>query len=143
MEASRDGRSMPKTTTYEPQTIKAWAVLHLTDEELKGMTEKDWFKLIGTKDARKTQAFYTNIENPRKKPWEKERVTVDRWIIRAMGIKLPPKSNFVTAKQSDAIETAIITVAKMYDCPPHQVQATVWVCVRDEEINPFREGLPF
>jgi hypothetical protein len=81
------------------------------------------------KSSPKTYAFAKNIgdEDP-------NHVTIDRWHIRACQTtsKTPVQvKEHVTSKQYSVIEQETIKVANDLGLKPHQLQATVWVTIKN------------
>jgi len=110
--------------TYGPQQGKAWTILRECDQ-LHG-AELDEY--VGTENARKTRAFYHDILSPK----ESQAVTIDRWILRALGVPVQR----TTAQLYRLGTLAMQFIAQQKNARPHQVQALVWVCIRN------RDGLP-
>lgn len=111
-------------TAYGKQVGKAYRILN----DCKELHGDELNEYVGTKNARKTIAFYHNILNPK----ESQAVTIDRWILRALGLPVNR-----TNEQLYKLGTLAITqIAAEHRCQPHKVQALVWVCIRN------RGGLP-
>jgi len=104
-------------TTYPPQLGKAYAILDYgKDKDAQGIE-----RMVG-KVARKTKAFYWNILEPHKKG----PVTIDRWVLRALGLPI----NRTTEQLYRLGEVAITQVADKYGVLPQIMQAFIWVCIR-------------
>jgi len=104
-------------TTYHPQLGKAYSILdHGKDKDAHGIES-----MIG-KVARKTKAFYWNILEPS----ARGPVTVDRWILRALGLPI----NRTTEQLYRLAEIAITQVADKRGVLPQVMQAYIWVCIR-------------
>lgn len=112
-------RPLPKVGTYGRQLNKAYLILM----QCKDAGQTTIEATIGKEDARKTKSFYRNIRDPK----TSQDVTLDRWILRALGIPVNR-----TSKQLYKLGTiAFQNIARQYNCQPHKVQALVWVCIRN------------
>lgn len=105
-------------STYSKQLDKAVALWKQNDAE-------NVERLIGMGD--KTLNFYRAICEP-----HGEHVVVDRWILRAAGYTKP---NFPKSKPYRDISKAIKDIAKEAECCPPEIQATIWIKVREEVKN--------
>jgi len=103
--------------TYGPQLGKAYRIL----DKGKGKNAQAIEKMIGKK-APKTKAFYWNILEPEKDT----QVTIDRWILRALGMPV----NRTTPQLYKLGSEAIRQVARKYQVLPQTMQALVWVVIR-------------
>ena len=122
--AARDGDEQPSATTYGPQQAKAWGVLNLDRKRACSLSAYDYEDYIGTEYAKKTKAFYWNMLDPT----AKDVVTIDRWVLRALGLN----RDHLSIRQYDAVVEAIRDVARKYKTQAHKVQATIWLAVQDE-----------
>lgn len=118
-EAWRTGTYDATVGTYGRQLAKAYVIL----EDCKGMKGDDLLPYVGTEGARKTRAFYKNLLHPA----TSQEVTIDRWILRALGLPV----NRTTPQLYRLGEMAVCQMAQHYKCQPHKVQALVWVCIRN------------
>ena len=116
--------------TYYSQLSKAYIVL----DEAGDKTEEELFPYIGLATALKTRAFYCNILHPDLDTY----VTIDRWIMRALGIEVQRISPRLYALGAEAIRA----VARYYGVLPQQAQAIVWVSIRARQGMP-QYALPF
>lgn len=105
-----------KVSTFNKNKYKAFEVA-------KGNTEI-------LKSSPKTYAFARNIG-----AGDDNYVTVDRWHIRACKtISSKPKkiSDSITLKQYNQIQSETVKVAREFGIKPYQLQAIVWVTIRDQ-----------
>ena len=112
------GREVPRKniSSYNKQIDKAvalWKQKDLANVET----------IIGKGD--KTLNFYRAICEP-----QGDHVVVDRWILRAAGYTKP---NFPKSKPYRDISTAIRDIAENVSLCPPEVQATIWVSVRERK----------
>lgn len=103
---------------------------HMGGDEFNGYMEtvKDTLKKItGGEDwgGPKVKSFVANLKG------DENKVTVDRWIMRAMGHKLSKQSPSGLAEYN-AIESAMQARAKALGMTPRQYQAAVWKGIKDE-----------
>jgi hypothetical protein len=105
-------------STYTPNKIKALLIR-------EGQSP---FEVLG---GRKVTAFFINILDPS----DDQYVTIDRWILRAIGIidDKEQKSFFASDKKYNLVSEAIREKAKDYDMLPNQLQAVIWEHVRKAE----------
>ncbi len=98
-------------STYPQNKIKA----------LKILSGYDPFAVIG---GPKVTAFFINILDPK----DENYVTIDRWILRALGIigVREQKRVFDSEKQYNFIADVIRRKAKDNDMLPSQLQAVIW-----------------
>ena len=109
--------------TYNPQKQKAFVILDSADD-----SEDKLLRLIGTECARKTKAFYQNILNP-----AGQEVTIDRWIARA--VLLVQNASHPTEQVYSLVSLAFQNVARDLKLSPCQVQAIVWLVIRDRGLD--------
>lgn len=101
-----------KVCTFNANKNKALKVLRANSPE-------EVFTLL---NGRKIQSFYSNILHP----FKADRVTVDVWAMRSVGIdKAPNKTEY------NRVEEAYREVAKRLRIKPHEAQAIIWGVVRD------------
>jgi hypothetical protein len=113
------------TGTYNAQKYKAWRILQnyqtMTDEPTR-------LDAIGKDSARKTRRFYQNMIDT-----DAPVVTIDRWITRA--VMLAQDATHPTERLYLLIEKAFVNVARALDLQPCQVQAIVWLVIRDRGLD--------
>lgn len=109
--------------TYNPQKQKAFVILDADDG-----SEQNILRIIGTECARKTKAFYHNLVNP-----SGQEVTIDRWIARA--VLLTQNATHPTERVYALISLAFQNVARRLRLHPAQVQAIVWLVIRDRGLD--------
>lgn len=78
----------------------------------------------------KVSAFYANLTG------DESRVTVDTWVLRAVGFHTEQPSE----RQYRDIERAVVANAKRAGVTPAQYQAQVWVVIRDEQGSALHGG---
>jgi hypothetical protein len=104
-----------KVCTYNSNKVRAWKI---RSGEIKI-----------TKDSRKTYAFALNVGDR-----DESVVTLDKWMARAFSTtSLKPKDTptTFTPKQYDRFETHFVKVAKRLGYKPYELQAIVWVVMRN------------
>jgi len=106
-------------STYGRQLAKAYVIL----DDCSLVYGVDLEPYIGKPTARKTIAFYHNI----RAPLRMEHVTIDRWILRALGLPV----NRTTPQLYRLGTLAVKQIARKYDWRPCEMQALVWVCIRN------------
>ena len=111
-------------STYNGQLQKAY---HILDSGAT-LTGEGMFPFISQHSAQKTRAFYLNILYPQLDTY----VTIDRWILRALGLDVQRTTPKLYALGTRAMRI----MAKHYGVLPQQMQALVWVCIRT------RDGVP-
>jgi hypothetical protein len=121
--AYADGRSLESVPVsgYKVQKEKAYSIL-------RAESGVDVGKLIGGRQAPKTLAFYDNILRPDKSM----RVTIDRWIMRALGIDLGTGgagNQYIAIYRK--LEEAFRLEAIRVGLRPCELQAAVWCCVQE------------
>jgi hypothetical protein len=125
----------PTVGTYTSQKRKAIDIL--TAEAGSIPTEE----LIGTRYAPKTRAFYDNIL----KPTTSYRVTIDRWILRGLGLEFTGGGggNQYVKLYRDLEELFRLEAADRR-VRPCELQAAVWCCIQQtakaEEWDGARPG---
>jgi len=107
------GRAYKSATTYGLQLAKAWRIL----EDLPSRDAMPDY--IGSPRALKTRAFYWNILDPS----GTEHVTIDRWVLRAVGIK----GHWVGKREYRRLEETIKDIAAAMGLVPCQCQAIIWL----------------
>lgn len=127
IEAAAYGRELPATTTYSAQAEKAWTIANLCPncDNLSNEAMADAVGAIDT--AKKTISFYWNILDPT----IPNVATIDRWMMRAMGID----RDAPTSKQYDAIAWAFVATAKELSITAAELQAIVWLAVKNHWDN--------
>ena len=107
--------------TYTDQKYKAIAIL-------TAPADADISKLIGTKYAPKTRAFYSNILDPE----HSLRVTLDRWIFRGLGLEqfTHGGGNRMIALYRN-VEFLVCQAATKTDLRPCELQAAIWICIQE------------
>lgn len=105
--------------TYRPQLMKAWNIL--TNGARWSNSEME--AAISQPTAKKTRSFYHNILDPK----DPRYITIDRWILRALGLW----TNSTTPRLYALGETAISEVAQEKGVVPCILQAFVWVVIRN------------
>lgn len=115
--AEKKGDPLESVTvaTFNGNRQRAWDLLKLgkfnPDKIFKGQ---------------KTRAFYDNLIDP-----DSDRVTVDTWAARAA---YNTKANWMRSigiREYRRLEAQYKTVAKAVKIKPYQLQAVVWVCIRN------------
>lgn len=104
-----------KVCTYNSNKVRAWKI---RSGEIKI-----------TKDSRKTYAFALNVGDR-----DESVVTLDKWMARAFSTtSLKPKDTptSFTPKQYDRFEAHFVKVAKRLGYKPYELQAIVWVVMRN------------
>ena len=124
------GKLWAKVGTYGRQVRKAFYIL----DECKGMDAMAIADYIGTENARKTRAFYWNLVSP----VSSQQVTIDRWILRGMGFMV----NRTTKRMYGLVSTAFRREALEIGSQPHQLQAIVWLEVKNRGVSASTYWLP-
>ncbi len=104
-----------KVCTYNSNKVRAWSIR-------SGETKI-------TKESRKTYAFALNVGDR-----DESVVTLDKWMARAfLTTSLKPKKTLesFTPKQYDRLESHFVSVAKRLGYKPYELQAIVWVVMRN------------
>jgi len=114
-----------QVSTYNPQKQKAFLILRLPPSAPRS----EILRLIGLESARKTRAFFDNILDPD----HSQDVTIDRWIARA--VLLQQNATHPTEKTYALIRSAFQRVAVGLELRPCQVQAIVWLVIRDRGLD--------
>jgi hypothetical protein len=126
MAAARNITPRPRVSTYGPMADKAWKIAG-------GLAD---LAQVTTAKATKVRAFADNL-----KAAGSTAVVVDRWIVRAAeGIADIDTNQSVSPKQYREISAAIKALAVEYDLMPYQVQAIIWIVVRPEKSNAYKEN---
>ena len=110
----RDYRDV-KVCTYDPNKIRAWRIL--TGE------------IEITKASRKTYAFALNVGDN-----DASVVTLDKWMARVFSTtSLSPKETptSFTPMQYDRLSNHFVIVAKRLGYKPYELQAVLWVVIRN------------
>lgn len=102
-----------KACTYTVNRVKALKILSIENDS-------DISSILG---GTKTKSFYDNILNK-----NSEMVTVDLWMYRAAEL---PMSN----KNYKLISDSIRSISSVVKLKPYQVQAILWVVIRDSTSN--------
>jgi hypothetical protein len=105
---------------YLAQVRKADAIMDLSDD----CTQYEVEIILGTR-AFKTKAFFYNILNP----VSGLHITIDRHIVAAAGAPNALRSGRATPYRR--LESAILNVANAVQRPGPEVQATIWLVVKD------------
>jgi len=116
--AWRDGTYDAVVGTYGAQLGKAYAIL---DNARDVAFAEGMLPFIG-KRAPKTKAFFQNILYPHLEG----PVTIDRWILRALGLPV----NRTTPKLYALGRLAVWQFAKAHGLLPQNAQALIWVVIR-------------
>jgi len=117
----------PSFTTYSTNVRKAEKVIN---KQLKPT------EAFNPKTASKTLNFFRNILDPN----DKNYVTIDRWAYR---IATEEAYKPLTKKQYDSIANQYKRAAKRLGLLPSQLQAILWVDVRNKEAKKFETYCPF
>jgi hypothetical protein len=93
-----------------------------------GTTYESVLSAFDSYTARKTRSFYINLYNP----LDPTIVTVDRWMMRAAYPNiLDSSAKKIPARIYSEIEKHIIGLARRYNMLPNQMQAIIWLTIRD------------
>lgn len=111
--------------TYNTQKYKAW---HLLDTYQTLDTLDARLAAIGKDTARKTRAFWQNILDS-----QVPVVTIDRWVSRA--VTLAQDAIHPTGVLYAQVQDAFCRVAAKLELAPCQVQAIVWLVIRDRGLD--------
>jgi hypothetical protein len=106
--------------TYAIQKRKAIDILRAPADAIIG-------EMIGTKYAPKTIAFFANILDPS----GTADVTVDRWILRGLGLENVGGGGNGYIALYRRVESLFKDEAKRLGLRPCQLQAAVWVCIQE------------
>lgn len=109
-------------TTYGANKEKAVRILNGETFETVANRNK--------RTGRKVRAFYDNLLNPE----TSNAVTIDRWIIRAVYGKQDEKieRSVFASNLYEKLSGIIADAARARDLRPHELQAMVWLQIRDD-----------